>query len=250
MRINEVLVENQNLEEGPILNKIGTAVGKGIGAAAKGVGAVAGGIAGLGKAFKKGYQAGKGTVGGAGDDDDTSTTSSGTTSGSGTTSSSGTAAPAAGGPKTTAAPAATSPAPAAAPAAKPAPAAAPAPTAKVPSKVEPTLDPAPENPAPNDTTYAQAQKAVGKLQPTEKQEIVTMLQNDPKVQAAQKAAADKAAAKKAAPVAKPTAPTAQPAAPAAKTAKPAPLAKTVNVKQKQLTPAGFGQMVQGLSKGS
>jgi hypothetical protein len=70
MRINEILTESQleQLEEGPILNKIGSAVGKGVGALAKGVGAVAGGVAGLGAAVKKGFQAGKGVVSGAGDD--------------------------------------------------------------------------------------------------------------------------------------------------------------------------------------
>jgi hypothetical protein len=70
MKINEILLESevQHLEEGPILNKIGSAVGKGVGAVAKGAGAVAGGVAGLGAAAKKGFQAGKQTVAGAGDD--------------------------------------------------------------------------------------------------------------------------------------------------------------------------------------
>ena len=68
MKINQIVVENTNLEEGPLLNKIGTAVGNAVGTAAKGVGAVAGGIAGLGAAAKKGYQAGKATVSAAGDD--------------------------------------------------------------------------------------------------------------------------------------------------------------------------------------
>ena len=67
MKISELLVESQQLDEGPILNKIGSAVGKGVGAVAKGVGAVAGGVAGLGTAVKKGFQAGKATVGGADD---------------------------------------------------------------------------------------------------------------------------------------------------------------------------------------
>jgi hypothetical protein len=70
MKINEILLESevQNLEEGPILNKIGSAVGKGVGTLAKGAGAVAGGVAGLGAAAKKGFQAGKQTVAGAGDE--------------------------------------------------------------------------------------------------------------------------------------------------------------------------------------
>ena len=66
MKIHEIITESQ-LQEGPLLNKIGSVVGKGVGALAKGVGAVAGGVAGLGSAVKKGFQAGKATVGGAGD---------------------------------------------------------------------------------------------------------------------------------------------------------------------------------------
>lgn len=53
MKINDILI--QQLEEGPILNKFGTAVGKG-------VGSVADGIAGLGAAVKKGFAAGKQAV--------------------------------------------------------------------------------------------------------------------------------------------------------------------------------------------
>jgi len=63
MKITEVLVESQQLDEGPF----GQAVGKFAGGVAKGVGAVAGGVAGMGRAFKKGYQSGKATV--AGDPD-------------------------------------------------------------------------------------------------------------------------------------------------------------------------------------
>jgi len=61
MRINEILVESQQLDEGP-LGSLGKAVGKGVGGVAKGVGAVAGGIAGIPGAVKKGFQAGKATV--------------------------------------------------------------------------------------------------------------------------------------------------------------------------------------------
>ena len=68
MKITEILVESQQLDEGPLLNKIGSAIGKGAGALAKGVGAVAGGVAGAGTAIKKGFQAGKDTVAQAGDD--------------------------------------------------------------------------------------------------------------------------------------------------------------------------------------
>ena len=66
MRINDILIESQ-LEEGPLLNKVGAGIGKAAGSVAKGVGAVAGGVAGLGSALKKGFQAGKQTVAGAGD---------------------------------------------------------------------------------------------------------------------------------------------------------------------------------------
>lgn len=69
MRVYEILTESTELQEGPILNKIGRGIGKTVGTVAKGVGAVAGGVMGLGRAIKKGYQAGKSTVGGAGDDE-------------------------------------------------------------------------------------------------------------------------------------------------------------------------------------
>jgi hypothetical protein len=69
MRITEILTESQleQLDEGPILNKIGSTVGNVAGGVAKGVGAVAGGIAGLGSAFKKGFDRSKGIVGQGGD---------------------------------------------------------------------------------------------------------------------------------------------------------------------------------------
>lgn len=67
MKISEVLVESKQLQEGPILNKIGTGVGKVAGTIGKAVGAAAGGVVGLGKAIKKGYQAGRDVVGMAGD---------------------------------------------------------------------------------------------------------------------------------------------------------------------------------------
>ena len=62
MKISDIL-EHQNIQEGP-LDTIGTAVGKTVGGVAKAAGAVAGGVAGIGTAVKKGYQAGKATVGG------------------------------------------------------------------------------------------------------------------------------------------------------------------------------------------
>jgi hypothetical protein len=60
MRINEILIESQQLDEGPF----GQAVGKAVGGLAKGVGAVAGGIAGIPGAVKKGFKAGKAAVSG------------------------------------------------------------------------------------------------------------------------------------------------------------------------------------------
>ena len=69
MKIHEILVESQQLDEGPMLNKIGSAIGKGVGTLAKGVGAVAGGVVGAGTAMKKGWQAGKAAVARAGDDE-------------------------------------------------------------------------------------------------------------------------------------------------------------------------------------
>jgi len=69
MKITEILVESHDLEEGPMLNKFGSAVGKFAGGVAKGVGAVAGGVAGAGTAMKKGWDAGKAAVARAGDDD-------------------------------------------------------------------------------------------------------------------------------------------------------------------------------------
>lgn len=69
MRITEILTESQleQLDEGPMLNKFGAAVGNVAGGVAKGVGAVAGGIAGMGSAFKKGFDRSKGIVGQGGD---------------------------------------------------------------------------------------------------------------------------------------------------------------------------------------
>ena len=63
MKINDIQI--QKLEEGPMLNKFGTAVGKGIGTLARGVNRVAGGVAGVGQAVKQGFQAGKQAVAGA-----------------------------------------------------------------------------------------------------------------------------------------------------------------------------------------
>jgi len=62
MRIHEILIESQQLDEGP-LGAIGRGIGKVVGGVAKGVGAIAGGVVGAGTALKKGYQSGKAVVG-------------------------------------------------------------------------------------------------------------------------------------------------------------------------------------------
>jgi hypothetical protein len=68
MRINDILIESNQLQEGPILNKIGSGLGKAAGTVAKGIGAVAGGVSGAVDAAKKGFAAGKQTVAAAGDE--------------------------------------------------------------------------------------------------------------------------------------------------------------------------------------
>jgi hypothetical protein len=75
MKIDEILVESVQLDEGPfgsIAKAAGTNLGKAVGGVAKGVGAVAGGVAGIGKAVKKGYQTGKAVVGGDDEEPDQS----------------------------------------------------------------------------------------------------------------------------------------------------------------------------------
>ena len=59
MKINELLVESQQLDELSPAD-----IGRGVGKVAKGIGAVAGGVAGIPGAVKKGFQAGKQTVAG------------------------------------------------------------------------------------------------------------------------------------------------------------------------------------------
>ena len=195
MKIHEILIESHQLDEGPILNKIGSAVGKGVGALAKGVGAVAGGVAGLGSAVKKGFQAGKATVGGAGDGEepaaDPATTDKrnilqkvrDTMPGSKPTT--GTAV--GGTTQATQEPPAadtdggTAQVPQQPPAQKKPTSAfgkLSAAAAGQPTDDVPAADPK------ADTAYAQAQKAIAGLQPEQKKEIVTMLQADPKVKAA------------------------------------------------------------------
>jgi hypothetical protein len=170
MKITEILVESQNLEEGPLLNKIGAGIGKAAGTVAKGIGAVAGGVVGAGKALAKGYQAGKATVGAAGDDAETDTAAGGATA---TTPAAG---PAAGG---TAAPAAKTK-PAAGGAAATSPAATNAPAAKTKPAAGGTAAPAAggAEPAAGGTAYAQVKANIDKLDKKGKQRILQALQKE------------------------------------------------------------------------
>lgn len=172
MKINEILVESQNLEEGPILNKIGSAVGKGVGTLAKGVGAVAGGIAGIGKAAKKGYMAGLQTVGGAGDDEEDSAEPSLKTAFKAGQAAVRPAAKATAAPAPAAGPAPTATTPAAAPAkpaAAPAAQAAPAQTAAAPA-AQPS--------AATQSVYAQIKTNIDKLDKKGKQRILAALNKE------------------------------------------------------------------------
>jgi len=219
MRLNEILTESQ-VQEGPLLNKLGSTVGKAAGTVAKGVGAVAGGIAGIGKAFKKGYQAGKTTVGSGGDSDGAEPTAAGAggaASGTGSASSgTGTSAPA-----TTSKPAAQSKP--AATTATPAAQSKPDQTTSQPAAAPAQSSEQPAAKAANDTQYAQAQKAIAALQPADQKTILTALQADPKVKSAMaKAAQPQQKQPAAAPAAEPEVAPAAPGttAPAATTTEP------------------------------
>ena len=200
MKINEILIESkEQLEEGPILNKIGSAVGKGVGTLAKGVGAVAGGIAGVGSAVKKGYQAAKGVVGAAGDEVPVGP---------------GTAAPAAGAAPAGGGGAAAAAQPAAAPAAAPAASGAPpsaqdinaqGPAGTAPAKAQTgaagaalakttaAIDQQTTDKA-GQTVYAQVKANIDKLDKKGKQRILQLLQKSLTAPAAKPAAAAPAAA--------------------------------------------------------
>ena len=260
MRINEILTESQlqQIEEGPILNKIGSVVGGAARGLAKGVGAVAGGVVGAGRAMKKGYQAGKAFVG---DDPDPNKGQPGYDAGTAP-------APAAGGGTAPAAGGGTAPAPAASGAA---PAASGAPAAGgTPPSTQDINAAGPKGTAPataqtgaagaalakttaavdqqttakaGQTVYAQVKANVDKLDKKGKQRILQLLQKsmatpDPKPAApaaapAAPAAEPTTAAAPAAPAAEPTtaaAPAAEPttaAAPAAPAADPAAPANTM-----------------------
>ena len=171
MKITEILVESQQVDEGPLLNKIGAGIGKVAGTVAKGIGAVAGGVVGAGKAIAKGYQAGKTTVGGAGDDAETDPAAD----------PAATTKPAAGGGAPARAPAAPGGAPAAAAAPAGAPAAAPA--KPVPAKPAATTKPAAggapaADPAAGGTQYAQVKANIDKLDKKGKQRILQLLQKE------------------------------------------------------------------------
>ena len=220
MKITEILVESQQLDEGPLLNKIGSAIGKGAGALAKGVGAVAGGVAGAGTAIKKGFQAGKDTVAQAGDDAPAAAT----------------AKPAAGAPAT-----AQSAAPVGGATAQPTAGdvnkAGPAGTApakplqgqaKVAADKTASATAGQDQSAAGQTMYAQVKANIDKLDKKGKQRILQLLQKSITAPAAGAAPAKPAAAPAAAPAATPataaaTAPAAEPAAtpaPAAPAAEP------------------------------
>jgi hypothetical protein len=231
MRINEILIESQlqQLDEGPILNKIGSVVGGAARGLAKGVGAVAGGVVGAGRAMKKGYQAGKAFVG---DDPDPNKGQPGYDGGG--------EAPAGGAPapKTTAAPAAGgAPAPAAggAPSAQDINAQGPAGTAPAVAQTGAAGAALAKTTAAVDnqstakagqTVYAQVKANVDKLDKKGKQRILQLLQKsmavpDPKPAAgAAPAAADTPTS--AAPAAEPATAAPATAAPAAEPATAAP----------------------------
>jgi hypothetical protein len=224
MRLNEILTEDQELQEGPLLNKIGTGIGKAVGGVAKAAGAVAGGIAGLGAAAKKGFQAGKQTVAGAGDEP-----AAGGNTAAPAAAGSGGGAPAAassGGaqtqtlanpkdPNTGTAPAADSGPPKsntpfgrlsqaaagqdpddpAQPAAAEKPAAGatpgtqekPAAAAAAPTAEKPAAQekqPAAEQPAANDAAFQKVQQNIGKLPPEQQKELMAALMADPEVKKA------------------------------------------------------------------
>jgi hypothetical protein len=152
MRIQEIISESAQLDEGPILNKIGSGIGKAVGGLAKGVGAVAGGIAGIGSAVKKGYQAGKSTVGGAGDD------------------------PAAGAATPPAAAAGAATPPAAGAATPPAAGAATPPAAGAGAATPPAAGAGAATPPADEASVKAIQQQVDKLSPDAKQKLLTKLQ--------------------------------------------------------------------------
>jgi hypothetical protein len=254
MKILEVLVESKQLQEGPLANKIGTAIGKGVGVLGKGIGAAAGGVVGLGKAIKKGYQAGRDVVGMAGD-------AMKSTSGSGKAPSQGASAQAGQPAAAQSVPAAQAAAPAQATtatqtnptAAAPSQSTATPPSTSQINKAGPqgapmaravqgagakqalarttaaTAQQAPDAAA--DTLYSQVKANVEKLDKKGKQRLLVLLQKS----IAQHAARTKPAV--AAPAAQPAAAPATPTPAAGATAKPAPAGKKpVKIASKKKAP--------------
>jgi hypothetical protein len=171
MKITEILVESHQMDEGPLLNKIGAGIGKAAGTVAKGIGAVAGGVVGAGKALAKGYQAGKATVGAAGDDAEADPAAGGAapaTSGAPTQAAAG-GAPAAAKKAPTAPAAAGGSAPAAAGGSAPAAGSAPKTTAPAAGG---------SAPAAGGTVYAQIKANLDKLDKKGKQRILATLQKE------------------------------------------------------------------------
>ena len=243
MKIHEILVESQQLDEGPMLNKIGSAIGKGVGTLAKGVGAVAGGVVGAGTAMKKGWQAGKAAVARAGDDEP-ETTAQVAPAGATTA---GAAEPALTGGPTAGMPPAADPVggPTAQPTAGDVNKAGPKGTApakplqgqaKVAADKTAAATAGQDPSAAGQTMYAQVKANIDKLDKKGKQRILQLLQKSmaapaapapaAPAPAAPTAAAAPAAAAPEAPAAEPTAaaPTAAPAPAAEPTAAPAPTA--------------------------
>jgi hypothetical protein len=71
MRIDDIIIENQNLEEGPVWDKtrqVGATIGKGIGGVSQAVGAVAGVPAGIARGIAKGYNRAADTIAGGPDE--------------------------------------------------------------------------------------------------------------------------------------------------------------------------------------
>lgn len=261
MKISEVLVESKQLQEGPILNKIGTGVGKVAGTLGKAVGAAAGGVVGLGKAIKKGYQAGRDVVGMAGDA--MKSTSGGKSSAQAAQPAAAQSAPAA----QAAAPAqATTAAQADPTAAAPAQSTAAPPSTSQINKAGPkgapmaravqgagakqalarttaaTAQQAPDAAA--DTLYSQVRANVEKLDKKGKQRLLVLLQKSIAQHATRTKPAAAAPAQPAAAPATPTAAPAQAAQPAAgTTAKPAGK-KPVKIASKKKAPAAPAQAAQ------
>jgi hypothetical protein len=222
MKIHEILVESQQLDEGPLLNKIGSAIGKGVGTLAKGVGAVAGGVAGAGTAMKKGWDAGKAAVGRAGDDEPETAAPAAGAAAPAEKPAVGAAQPAlTGGPTAGAAPAAE---PVGGPTAQPAAGdvnkAGPAGTAaakplqgaaKVAADKTAAATAGQDSSAAGQTMYAQVKANIDKLDKKGKQRILQLLQKSMAAPAAKPAAG---AAPVAAPAATPAPAAAEPTAPA------------------------------------